>query len=44
MSYGIIKKFGGDINFISYPAEEYPEKHGTIFTVQLPVTKPDREK
>ena len=38
MSYGIIKKFGGDINFVSYPAEEYPEKHGTIFTVQLPVT------
>ena len=38
MSYGIIKKFGGDINFISYPAAEYPEKHGTIFTVQLPVT------
>jgi two-component system, NtrC family, sensor kinase len=37
MSYGIIKKFGGDINFISYPAEEYPDKHGTIFTVQLPV-------
>lgn len=45
MSYGIIKKFGGDINFISYPAEEYPEQHGTIFTVQLPVTsQPPGEK
>lgn len=37
MSYGIIKKVGGDINFVSYPAAEYPEKHGTTFTVQLPV-------
>jgi two-component system, NtrC family, sensor kinase len=37
MSYGIIKKFGGDISFVSYPAEEYPEKHGTTFTVQLSV-------
>jgi signal transduction histidine kinase len=36
-SYGIIKKFGGDITFVSYPAVEYPEKHGTIFTVQLPI-------
>jgi signal transduction histidine kinase len=37
MSYGIIKKGGGDITFVSYPAAEYPEKHGTTFTVQLPV-------
>jgi|GEM_PF-138200 len=37
VSYGIIKKVGGDISFISYPAAEYPEKHGTTFTVQLPV-------
>jgi two-component system NtrC family sensor kinase len=37
MSYGIIKKFGGNIIFTSYPAEEYPEKHGTTFTVYLPI-------
>jgi two-component system NtrC family sensor kinase len=36
-SYGIITKFGGNIIFTSYPAEEYPEKHGTTFTVYLPV-------
>ena len=38
VSYGIIKKFGGNIIFTSYPADEYPEKHGTTFTVFLPVT------
>ncbi len=49
MSYGIIKKFGGNILFTSYPAEEYPEKHGTTFTVYLPIVTeaeagaPDRE-
>ncbi|MFA5111286.1 MAG: ATP-binding protein [Desulfobaccales bacterium] len=37
MSYGIISKFGGNIIFTSYPAEEYPEKHGTTFTVYLPM-------
>ncbi|MBI4644764.1 MAG: PAS domain S-box protein, partial [Deltaproteobacteria bacterium] len=37
VSYGIITKFGGNIIFTSYPAEEYPEKHGTTFTVYLPV-------
>jgi two-component system NtrC family sensor kinase len=37
MSYGIITKFGGNIIFTSYPAAEYPEKHGTTFTVYLPV-------
>ena len=36
MSYGIISKFGGNIIFTSYPAQEYPEKHGTTFTVYLP--------
>jgi two-component system NtrC family sensor kinase len=36
-SYGIITKFGGNIIFTSYPAEEYPEKHGTTFTVYLPI-------
>ncbi|MHB8069238.1 MAG: ATP-binding protein [Desulfobaccales bacterium] len=37
VSYGIISKTGGNILFTSYPAEEYPEKHGTTFTVYLPV-------
>ena len=37
VSYGIITKFGGNIIFASYPAGEYPEKHGTTFTVYLPV-------
>ncbi|MFZ5450969.1 MAG: ATP-binding protein [Thermodesulfobacteriota bacterium] len=37
VSYGIISKFGGNIIFTSYPAAEYPEKHGTTFTVFLPV-------
>jgi two-component system NtrC family sensor kinase len=37
MSYGIIAKFGGNITFTSYPADEYPDKHGTTFTVYLPV-------
>ena len=37
MSYGIITKFGGTILFTSYPVEENPEKHGTTFTVYLPV-------
>jgi two-component system NtrC family sensor kinase len=35
--YGIITKFGGNIVFASYPADEYPEKHGTTFTVYLPI-------
>jgi PAS domain S-box-containing protein len=37
VSYGIITKFGGNIIFTSYPADEYPEKHGTTFTVYLSV-------
>ncbi|MFH1596585.1 MAG: ATP-binding protein [Pseudomonadota bacterium] len=37
MSYGIITKFGGNIIFTSYPAGEYPEKHGSTFTVYLPI-------
>jgi two-component system NtrC family sensor kinase len=37
VSYGIITKFGGNIIFTSYPADEYPEKHGTTFTVYLPI-------
>ena len=37
VSYGIITKFGGNIIFTSFPAQEYPEKHGTTFTVYLPI-------
>ncbi len=37
MSYGIISKFGGNIVFTSFPVDEYPDKHGTTFTVYLPV-------
>jgi signal transduction histidine kinase len=36
-SYGIITKSGGNIIFTSYPAQEYPGKHGTTFTVYLPL-------
>uniref|UniRef100_A0A7V4LDA2 histidine kinase n=1 Tax=Desulfobacca acetoxidans TaxID=60893 RepID=A0A7V4LDA2_9BACT len=35
--YGIISKFGGTITCKSFPAENYPDKHGTTFTVALPV-------
>jgi two-component system NtrC family sensor kinase len=50
VSYGIITKFGGNIIFSSYPAAEYPEKHGTTFTVYLPLVSgaeaeaPDQER
>jgi two-component system NtrC family sensor kinase len=37
MSYGIITKFGGNITCVSYPADEYPDRHGTTFTVYLPI-------
>ena len=37
LSHGIITKFGGNIIFTSFPADEYPEKHGTTFTVYLPI-------
>ncbi len=40
MCYGIIHKFGGNITFSSFPENEYPEKHGTTFTVLLPVISP----
>jgi two-component system NtrC family sensor kinase len=44
MSYGIITKFGGSIMFTSFPADEFPEKHGTTFTVYLPiVASPEAE-
>ncbi|MEJ5328580.1 MAG: ATP-binding protein [Desulfobaccales bacterium] len=35
--YGIVSKYGGNIVFTSFPAAEYPDKHGTTFTVYLPV-------
>ena len=38
VSYGIIKKFGGDIQVESLSAEENPEAtSGTVFTVKLPI-------
>jgi PAS domain S-box-containing protein len=37
VSYGIITKYGGNIIFSSYPADEYPDKHGTTFKIYLPV-------
>jgi signal transduction histidine kinase len=44
MSYGIVSKFGGNILFTTYPVEEYPEKHGTTFTVYLPlVSEPESD-
>jgi len=43
MSYGIITKFGGNIIFATYPQDEYPDKHGTTFTVYLPVAGPESE-
>ncbi len=44
MSYGIISKFGGNIIFTSFPADEYPEKHGSTFIVYLPIiTGPEAE-
>ncbi len=43
MSYGIIKKLGGDITFVSYPENEYPDHHGTTFTVLLPLAAEDKE-
>jgi len=44
MSYGIITKFGGNIIFATYPAKEYPEKHGTTFTVFLPIASPQEDQ
>jgi two-component system NtrC family sensor kinase len=42
IAYGIVSKFGGTITCKSFPAKEYPDKHGTIFTVSLPVA-PEKE-
>jgi two-component system, NtrC family, sensor kinase len=39
VSYGIVSKYGGNIIFSSYPAEEYPDKHGTTFRIYLPVAQ-----
>ena len=40
LSYGIIKKYGGNIIFTSSSAEDHPEEpSGTTFTVSLPVKK-----
>lgn len=41
VSYGIVKKFGGEIVVESRNAEEYPGlPGGTVFTVTLPVYRP----
>jgi len=37
VSYGIVTKYGGNIIFSSYHADEYPDKHGTTFRIYLPV-------
>jgi signal transduction histidine kinase len=42
MSHGLITKFGGNIIFTTFPAEDYPEKHGSTFTVYLPIA-PEQE-
>jgi|UniRef100_A0A7C3WGK7 PAS domain S-box-containing protein len=36
VSYGIVTKYGGNIIFSSFPADEYPDKHGTTFKIYLP--------
>jgi PAS domain S-box-containing protein len=41
VSYGIVKKLGGEILVDSRPASRY-ETHGTVFTVQLPASNPAR--
>ncbi len=43
VSYGIVTKYGGNIIFSSYYANEYPDKHGTTFKIYLPVV-PQAEK
>ena len=41
VSYGIIKKFGGDIEVESVSAEETPNlPSGTVFNVKLPIYNP----
>jgi two-component system NtrC family sensor kinase len=37
VSYGIVTKYGGNIIFSSYHADEYTDKHGTTFKIYLPV-------
>jgi PAS domain S-box-containing protein len=37
VSYGIVTKYGGNIIFSSFPAENYPDKHGSTFKIYLPV-------
>ncbi|MFH0813806.1 MAG: ATP-binding protein, partial [Pseudomonadota bacterium] len=45
VSYGIIKKFGGDVQVDSSCAEENPNlPSGTVFTVKLPIYNPLSEE
>jgi two-component system NtrC family sensor kinase len=38
LCYGIIKKYGGTINFVSVAQEDHPDRpSGTVFTVSMPV-------
>jgi PAS domain S-box-containing protein len=38
LCYGIIKKYGGTINFVSVAKEDHPDRpSGTVFTVTMPV-------
>ncbi len=39
LCYGIVKKYGGKMSFVSVAAEDHPEKpSGTTFTVSMPVS------
>ncbi len=42
LCYGIVKKYGGDIKFKSWSAENKPEGYtGTTFTVSMPIYEPE---
>jgi PAS domain S-box-containing protein len=45
LCYGIVKKYGGTIDFTSAVEENHPERpRGTTFTVSLPAIEPKQEK
>jgi len=39
VSYGIISKYGGTIDCVSFPENSSNKPHGTVFTVKLPTQK-----
>ena len=44
LCYGIVRKYGGKIDFVSTSAEDHPgESSGSTFTVSLPVPGTDRK-